>query len=298
MSVTTSIHDFLLGHAEKDAVSFHMPGHKGSRLYRRFGYQEFLNRIMDCDVTEIAGADNLFQTEGIIKKVQDRYAKLYDCKKSYILINGTSGGNIASILASVNKGKQLIMARNCHKSVFNALTLGGVRPVYAYPEMIEEYGISGAVSPVEIERLIRENPDAEAVIVTSPNYYGVCSDVKAIAEIAHRWGKVLIVDEAHGAHLHFSDALPPSAVQSGADIVVNSTHKTLASFTQSAALHFNTDLVDQYILEDKLQCIQSTSPSYILMASMDIAADILDKHRGELMEEWIGNLNSFYDRIS
>jgi len=298
MSVTTSIHDFLLDHAEKDAVSFHMPGHKGSRLYRRFGYQEFLSRIMDCDITEIAGADNLFQTEGIIKAVQDRYAKLYDCKKSYILINGTSGGNIAAVLASVNKGKQLIMARNCHKSVFNALTLGGVRPVYAYPEMIEEYGISGAVSPGEIERRIRENPDAEAVIITSPNYYGICSDIKAIADIAHRYGKVLIVDEAHGAHLHFSDALPPSAIQSDADIVINSTHKTLASFTQSAALHYNTELVDQYILEDKLQCIQSTSPSYILMASMDIAADILEKHRRELMEEWIGNLNSFYDRIA
>ncbi len=189
------------------------------------------------------------------------------------------------------------MARNCHKSVFNALTLGGIRPVYAYPEMIGEFGISGVVSPAEIEHLIRENPDAEAVMITSPNYYGVCSDIKSIADIAHRYGKVLIVDEAHGAHLHFSDALPPSAIQSGADLVINSTHKTLASFTQSAALHYNTDLVDQYILEDKLQCIQSTSPSYLLMTSMDISADILEKHRHVLMEEWTRNLTEFYDRI-
>lgn len=297
MSVTTSIHDFIADYLKKDTVSFHMPGHKGSHIYRRFGYQKFLDRMMDFDITEIAGADNLFQTEGIIKSVQDRYAKLYDCKKSYLLINGSSGGNIAAILASVSKGKQLIMARNCHKSVFNALTLGAIRPVYAYPEMIEEFGISGAVSPEEIERLIRENPDAEAVMITSPNYYGVCSDIKSIAEIAHRYGKVLIVDEAHGAHLHFSDALPMSSIRSGADLVINSTHKTLASFTQSAALHYNTDLVDQYILEDKLQCIQSTSPSYILMASMDISADMLEKHRHELMEEWIRNLTEFYDRI-
>ncbi len=298
MSVTTSIHAFIADHLEKDAVSFHMPGHKGSHLYRRFGYHDFLDRIMDYDITEIAGADNLFQTEGIIKGVQDHYARLYHCKKSYLLINGSSGGNIAAILASVSKGKQLIMARNCHKSVFNALTLGGIRPVYAYPEMIEEFGISGAVSPVEIEHLIKENPDADAVMITSPNYYGVCSDIKSIAEIAHQHGKVLIVDEAHGAHLHFSDALPPSAIQSGADLVINSTHKTLASFTQSAALHYNTDLVDQYLLEDKLQCIQSTSPSYILMTSMDISADILEKHRHELMEEWVQNLNAFYDRIA
>lgn len=298
MSVTTSIHAFIADHLEKDAVSFHMPGHKGSHLYRRFGYHDFLDRIMDYDITEIAGADNLFQTEGIIKGVQNHYARLYNCKKSYLLINGSSGGNIAAILASVSKGKQLIMARNCHKSVFNALTLGGICPVYAYPEMIEEFGISGAVSPVEIEHLIKENPDADAVMITSPNYYGVCSDIKAIAEIAHQHGKVLIVDEAHGAHLHFSDALPLSAIQSGADLVINSTHKTLASFTQSAALHYNTDLVDQYLLEDKLQCIQSTSPSYILMTSMDISADILEKHRQELMEEWVQNLNAFYDRIS
>lgn len=297
MSVTTSIHDFITDYLEKDTVSFHMPGHKGSHLYRRFGYHDFLERMMDYDITEIAGADNLFQAEGIIKSVQDRYAELYDCKKSYILVNGSSGGNIAAILASVNKGRQLIMARNCHKSVFNALTLGGIRPVYAYPDMIEEFGISGAVSSAEIERLIRENPDADAVMITSPNYYGVCSDIASIAEISHRYGKVLIVDEAHGAHLHFSDALPPSAIQAGADLVINSTHKTLASFTQSAALLYNTDLVDQYILEDKLQCIQSTSPSYLLMTSMDISAKLLEHHGKELMEEWVQNLISFYDRI-
>jgi len=298
MSVATPIYEFITNHRKKDPVSFHMPGHKGSRIYRRFGYHEFLDHVMDYDITEIAGADNLFQTEGIIKSVQDHYARLYGCKKSYILINGSSGGNIAAILASVRKGKKLIMARNCHKSVFNALTLGGIRPVYAYPETIEEFGISGAVSPDEIERLIRENPDADAVLITSPNYYGVCSDVRAIAETAHRYGKVLIVDEAHGAHLHFSDELPLSAIQSGADLVINSTHKTLASFTQSAVLHYNTELVDQYLLEDKLQCIQSTSPSYILMTSMDINADILEKHGGVLMKAWTENLTAFYERIA
>ena len=298
MSIATSIYEFITDHLERDTVSFHMPGHKGSHLYRRFGYHEFLERMMDYDITEIAGADNLFQTEGIIKGVQDHYAKLYDCKKSYLLINGSSGGNIAAILASVNKGKQLIMARNCHKSVFNALTLGGIRPVYAYPEMIEEYGISGAISPSEIEHLILENPAAEAVMITSPNYYGVCSDIKTIAGISHKYGKVLIVDEAHGAHLHFSDMLPPSAIQSGADLVINSTHKTLASFTQSAALLYNTHLVDQYLLEDKLQCIQSTSPSYVLMTSMDISADLMENHGHLLMNEWTQNLTDFYERIS
>ena len=298
MSVSTSIHDFLIQHRKKGEVSFHMPGHKGSDLYRRFGFEDFLQDIMDYDITEIAGADNLFQTEGVLKSVQDRYAQLYGCKKSYLLINGSSGGNIAAILSSVSKGKQLIMARNCHKSVFNALILGEIRPVYVYPETIEEYGISGAVPPEEVKALIEENPEAEAVFITSPNYYGICSDIKSIADIAHRYGKILIVDEAHGAHLQFSEKLPSSALQAGADLVINSTHKTLASLTQSALLHCNSDLVDPYLLEDKLQCIQSTSPSYILMASLDINAKILESHGTELMEEWVSNLENFYDRIA
>lgn len=297
MPISTSIYDFITNYLEKDTVSFHMPGHKGSKFYQRFGYHDFIDRIMEFDITEIPGADNLFQAESIIRGVQENYAKLYGCKRSYILVNGTSGGNISAILASVNKGKQLLMARNSHKSVFNALSLGGIQPVYVHPEMIEEYGLSGAISPVEIERLIIENPDVQAIMLTSPNYYGFCSDIETIADIAHKYKKVLIVDEAHGAHLHFSEFLPPSAIRSGADIVINSTHKTLGSFTQSAALHYNTELVDPNVLEDKLQCIQSTSPSYVLMTSMEITAKILEQHSQLLMKEWLDNLNSFYDRI-
>lgn len=297
MAISTSLYDFITDYLKKDTVSFHMPGHKGSKFYKRFGYHNFLERIMEFDISEIPGADNLFQAESIIRGVQEQYAMLYGCKRSYILINGSSAGNIAAVLASVNRGKQLLMARNSHKSVFNALTLGGIRPVYVHPEIVEEYGLSGAIPPSEIERLIIENPDVQAIMLTSPNYYGFCSDIKTIADIAHKYKKVLIVDEAHGAHLHFSNFLPPSAISSGADIVINSTHKTLGSFTQSAALHFNSELVDPYVLEDKLQCIQSTSPSYILMTSMEITAKILEQHGEILMKEWYDNLNMFYDRI-
>jgi len=296
----TSIQDFLLKHAAKNAISYHMPGHKGSAIYKRFGYTEFLERFMDCDVTEIPDADNLFQAEGIIKEAQDRYAKLYGAKNSYLLINGTSGGIIAAILATVPKGKKLIMARNCHKSVFNALTLADIQPVYAYPEMIEEYGISGAVSPAQIDKLLMANPDAEAVILPSPNYYGICSDTEKIADIVHKYGKVLIIDEAHGAHLAFFNKygikdMPKSAGGSGADIVIKSIHKTLASFTQSAVLSLYSDRVDHYLLEDKLQCIESTSPSYILMSSLDINSSIIEEHGKQIFEEWAENLNCFYE---
>jgi arginine/lysine/ornithine decarboxylase len=298
------IHQFLMEHAKKNTVSFHMPGHKGAGIYSRYHYDEFLKRMMDCDITEIPGADNLFQTEGIIRDTQQKYAALYDVAYSYLLINGTSGGLIAAILASVAPEKKLIMARNCHKAVFNALTLGNIQPVYAYPEQVPGQEIAGPISVGEIRRLLSENPEAEAVILPSPNYYGICSDIKAIADVVHEADKVLIVDQAHGAHLHFfhkygaGEGMPLSAESCGADIVVNSTHKTLASFTQSAILNLNSNRVDRYHLEDKLQAIQSTSPSYLLMASLDISAELLENHGKALMEEWKTNLDDFYRRAT
>ena len=290
---------FLTDHADKHTVSFHMPGHKGSAIYKKFGYTEFLEKMMDCDITEIIGADNLFQTEGILKAAQEEYAKLYNVKRAYMLVNGTSGGVIAAIMASVPKGGKLVMARNSHKAIYNALLLADIQPVYAYPEMIEEYGISGEITAEEITRCLDENPDASAVILPSPNYYGICSDIRKIAEIVHSRGKILIVDQAHGAHLKFfSDCgfsdMPQSAEEQGADIAVNSIHKTLASFTQSAALTFNSDLLDHYTLEDKLQMIQSTSPSYILMGSLDINADIIKNHKEEVFTAWHDALAYFY----
>lgn len=305
---------FLIDHAGKDPVSFHMPGHKGARLYRRFGFDAFLENMVDCDITEIVGADNLFQTEGIIASTMAKYRALYDAKASYLLINGSSGGIIASIMACVPRGGKLIMARNCHKSVFSGLALGGIRPVYAYPSMVEEYGITGPVEPAEIARLLSENPDASAVILPSPNYYGICSDIRAIADIVHAAGKFLIVDQAHGAHLKFFEkwgaglagrasgafAVPESAETQGADLVINSTHKTLCSFTQSAVLNVpaGSRFSDLYHLEDKLQQMESTSPSYLLMASLDINAEILAGHGGELFAAWRENLNYFYQKAA
>ena len=309
------ITQFLINHAGKDPVSFHMPGHKGDRLLRKYGYEDFLDNIVDCDITEIVGADNLFQTEGIIADTMAKYRNLYDTKASYLLINGSSAGLIASILTCVPAGGKLIMARNCHKAIFNALTLGGIKPVYAYPSMVEEYGITGPVAPEEIARLLEENPDASAVILPSPNYYGICSDIHTIAGIVHDAGKYLIVDQAHGAHLKFFEnadgadgetiatgafGVPESAETQGADFVINSTHKTLCSFTQSAVLNIpaRSTFNDMYTLEDKLQQIESTSPSYLLMASLDINADILTGHATELFDEWRSNLNYFYEEAA
>lgn len=293
-----SIYKFLLDHSKKKSVSFHMPGHKGGAFYKRFGYDDFFESFLNMDVTEIPGADNLFQREGIIRQCGEHYASLYDAKKSYLLINGTSGGIIASILATVPKGGSLIMARNSHKSVFNALTLGDISPIYAYPLLDQSYGISGPISAEEIDVLLKENPQALCVILPSPNYYGICSDIKGISEVVHSHGKILIVDEAHGAHLHFMNK-ELAAIDNGADLVINSTHKTLASMTQSAVLNVShNSTVDLDILEDKLQAIQSTSPSYVLMASLDISASILQDHGDALFSNWKDNLESLYHNIS
>ena len=286
------IADFLVKHQKENPVWFHMPGHKGEDIYRENGYGEFLDHFMNCDITEIAGADNLFVAEGIIRETMNRYKAMYGAEETYLLVNGSSSGLIAAIMTAVSKGGKLLMARNCHKSVFNGLYLAGGNPVYVYPETIDEYGISGEVTPEEVERVYKENPDAEALLITSPNYYGICSDIEEIAEIVHSYGGVLIVDQAHGAHLKFTDP-DLEAENLGADIVINSTHKTLASFTQSAIVNICSKRIDKYVFEDKLQLMESTSPSYLLMASLDINSELLEKKGETLIAEWKENLAYF-----
>lgn len=300
--------DFLNVHSKGNTVSFHMPGHKGAGIYRRFGYDDFLNGFMDWDITEIEGADNLFQAEGIIKNVQERYAELYGVKNSWLLINGTSGGLIASILSVTPRNGKIIMARNCHKAVFNGARLAGAKVAYVYPEIIEEntreksagYGLVGKITSEEIKRCIEKNPDAVAVVVTSPNYYGICSDIKELAKVVHGAGMILIVDQAHGAHLNFfSDMgfdMPKPAEMEGADLVVCSTHKTLASMTQTGILNLCSNRVNTMDIENSLQMIESSSPSYVLMSSLDINCDILEHHGKELIKEWKENLDMFYDK--
>lgn len=311
--MTKGVADFLREHADKAPVSFHMPGHKGMGLYEENGFGDTFKRLADWDITEISGADNLFQPESIIQKTMEKYERLYGVRRSYLLINGSSGGIIAAILAAVPKGGKLIAARNCHKSVFNALYLGGIEPVYAVPQEEEKYGISGEIRTEEIVRLMEENPDAGAVIIPSPNYYGICSNIESISREVHKRGKILIVDQAHGAHLKFFDGkgmakagtdnetafeFPAAAEDLGADIVINSTHKTLASFTQTAVMNVCSNKVNLSILEDKLQMIESSSPSYPLMATLDINADIIAAKGKELMEEWRKNLQWFYEKSS
>lgn len=306
-----TIIDFLYEYAKAPPVSFHMPGHKGrTELYAKAGYGDFLQNIVTCDITEIPGADALICPETTLRAVMDNYADLYGVIRTELLVNGSSAGVMAAITGCVPVGGKLILGRNSHHSAFSALRLGGINPVYVRPETDPHSGLVGEISPAALRKACEANPDAEAVLITSPNYYGMLSDVASLASIAHDHGMILIVDQAHGAHLKFFDndasamrdsgAYVPfphhSAEALGADIVINSTHKTLLSFTGSGILNICSERVDAGLVSDALRMFQTTSPSYILMASLDINERIMRRHGQALISRWRDDLARFYRR--
>ena len=270
---------------------FHMPGHKRnvSSVDGDFPF--------GTDITEIEGFDNLHHAEGIIKKAQKDMARLYGVKETFFSINGSTAALQAAISACVRRGGQILMARNCHKAVYNTLYLRDLQPTYIYPHREEKLGINGGISAARVERYLEEDPEIQAVLITSPTYDGIVSDVKRIAKAAHAHGIPLIVDEAHGAHFHFSDYFPASAADLGADLVIQSLHKTLPAMTQTAVLHRCTDRVDRNLISRFMGIYQTSSPSYVLMASMDACADKLARNGKEMFAQYTENLQNARERL-
>lgn len=308
-----TIADFLKENAGREQVSFHMPGHKGRRsLYEEAGFGGLLSDAAAYDITEVPGADSLYCPRSTIRAVMDNYAELYGARHTELLVNGSSAGVMAAIIASVPVGGKLILGRNSHHSAFSALRLGGINPVYVRPETDQQSGLTAEISPYELEAAVEANPDASAVLITSPNYCGMLSDISVLADIAHDNGMLLIVDQAHGAHLRFFDyyarqareggAFIPHARHAaeslGADIVINSTHKTLLSFTGSGIMNVCGDSVDIDRLSETLRMLQTTSPSYLLMASLDINEKIMRGRWRGLVEGWTDDLSRFYRQAS
>ena len=306
MKDRVSLTDFLMYHKETHPISFHMPGHKGrGTLYGIYGFGDFIKNVVGNDITEIPGADALQQPRERIKDIMEGYAGLYGAKHTELLVNGSSAGLMASILGSVPRGGKLLMGRNSHKSVYGALRLGGIDPVYIMPEIDSETGLQLGLDPYKIETALIEDPSIKAVLVTSPNYYGVLSDIERIASIVHLHGRILIVDQAHGAHLKFfdylrsEDGLPHRAAENcGADIVVDSTHKTLLSFTGSAILNICTERPDVSRISELLRMLQTTSPSYLLMGSLDINQQILRMDGYNLIKNWDADIKYFYEEAA
>lgn len=289
--------DQLLKMNRQQVVSFHMPGHKNGFLYDRIPYKNFKSLALNLDTTEIPGTDNLHHPQGIIKNAQSRARELFGSEETYFLVNGSTAGIYSMLMAVTNPGDKVLVNRNCHQSVIHGLLLGDCVPIYVYPHMNIEQGIALGLSPEEIERCILEHPEVKAVLITYPTYHGIASDLEKIAEIVHRYNKILLVDEAHGAHFFLSDKLPKTALECGADLVVQSTHKTLPALTQSAMLHVQGNRVDREKLRFMLRLHQSSSPSYILLASLDLAVMICQTQGRELMEALLDHIDWFKSQI-
>ena len=297
-----SLYSKLIEYSKNGRYPLHMPGHKRQRKLFDFnkafvGDEDFFNKPVDnsvnelnedkeisvyvnnqydpfdIDITEINGFDDLHHPEGIIKAAMENASDFFGTRATFFLVNGSSCGILSAITAVTNIGDTIILGRNCHKSAYNAVQLRDLNVEYVYPEIVEGFNISGGYKPEEIEQKFveaeKKNIKVKAVVITSPTYEGIVSDIKKIAEIVHGHNSILIVDEAHGAHMILSDEFPTSAYKLGADIVIESAHKTLPAMTQTAFLHVQGDKVSVKDVQRMLSVYQSSSPSYVLMSSLD-----------------------------
>lgn len=278
--------------AQSDTLPMHMPGHK-----RNTTLAPYLDTLgANLDITEISGFGNLHAPEGILAERMTAAAQLWGSKQAWWLIGGSTAGLLAAIDAAATAGDKVLIARNCHKSVYNACMLCRLETAYIHPDSFAGQTFADRITPEQVENALTAHPHTRLVVLTSPTYEGLCSDIAAIADIVHRHEAVLLVDEAHGAHLGLSPDFPPSAITQGADMVVQSLHKTLPSLTQTAMLHLCSDRVDPDELGFRLSVYQTSSPSYLLMASIDSCVQLLTEEKDLLLlHRWRRHIRSFYE---
>ena len=303
----------LIEYTESDAYPFHMPGHKRQEIPD--GMQRDFSDPYGIDITEIDGFDNLHHAEGILKDAMDEAAAVYGADRSWYLVNGSTCGILSAVFAVTENGGRILTARNCHKAVYHAICLNRLEAEYLYPEEITEFGINGGIRAEDVRKALEKDAmrcagnsgnvrgkitKIQAVLITSPTYEGVVSDIRAIADAAHEYGIPLIVDEAHGAHLEYADrchSFPKSALEYGADIVIQSLHKTLPCFTQTAILHVKGKLVDQDRISRYLSMFQTSSPSYLFMAGMERCIRYMDGDGRNEMVRYEKRLEHFMERM-
>ena len=303
----------LTEYAGSDAYPFHMPGHKRREITD--GIPGGFPDPYGIDITEIDGFDNLHHAEGILKDAMDEAAAIYGADRSWYLVNGSTCGILSAVFAATENGGKILTARNCHKAVYHAICLNRLETEYLYPEEITEFGINGGIRAEDVRKALEKDAmhcagnsgdvrgkitKIQAVLITSPTYEGVVSDIRAIADVAHEYGIPLIVDEAHGAHLEYADqchSFPKSALEYGADIVIQSLHKTLPCFTQTAILHVKGKLVDQDRISRYLSMFQTSSPSYLFMAGMERCIRYMDGDGRNGMIRYEKRLERFMERM-
>jgi arginine/lysine/ornithine decarboxylase len=285
----------VLKYIYENNVSFSMPGHKGGQGFLSTPDGERLYKdIIKADLTEFEQLDNLHNPKGIIKEALEKLSEFYKSKKSYFLVNGSTSGNLAMIFSSFNEGDKIIVERNCHRSIFNGIILRKLQPIYISNKINKKYNAPMSIDMEHFLCLINENRDAKGIIITYPNYYGICTDLDIIINEARKYNMKVLIDSAHGAHFGVCEGLPESALTLGADMVVMSAHKTLVSFTQTAYLHVaegsdvDIDKVDFYV-----SSFLSTSPSYMLMCSMDYGRYFLEEYGKEAYEDLLERANRY-----
>lgn len=278
------LYEKLKMYQQSDYYGFHMPGHKRNEGKFPIGLP------YGIDITEIEGFDDLHHADSILKEAQERAAHLYEAEESHFLVNGSTVGILSAILGVTEKGDKILVARNCHKSVYHAIFMNELEPIYIYPKYEKKLQINGEINCKEIEEILKKEKEIKAVVLVSPTYDGVISDVENIAKTVHKYHIPLIVDEAHGAHFGFHKAFPKNANEKGADIVIHSVHKTLPAMTQTALIHLNGKIVNREKVRSYLHMLQSSSPSYVLMASIDYCMEMLEKQRDILFEEYVEKL--------
>jgi len=278
---------------------FHMPGHK-----RMATDDELLSDIYGIDITEIKGFDDLHNAVGILREAEEKTADLFGSYETHFLVNGSTGGILAAVCAAVTEGDDIVIASNCHRSVYNAVMLCGASLHVITPGEEKNFNTYGGITAgsvcealdhvISMRSRTKEADHRIAVVITSPTYEGIVSDTAAIAKACHEKGAVLIVDAAHGAHLGFSDDFPDSPVASGADIVITSVHKTLPAMTQTALIHINAKCPSKDRVRKMLSVFATSSPSYVLMASIDQMTDTLSKHADQMFAVYSSRLDNLY----
>ncbi|MEH7452150.1 aminotransferase class I/II-fold pyridoxal phosphate-dependent enzyme [Gottfriedia acidiceleris] len=296
--IETPLFSSLLEHAKKNPIQFHIPGHKkGNGMDPTF--REFIgDNALSIDLINIAPLDDLHHPKGKIKQAQDLAAKAFGADHTFFSVQGTSGAIMTMVMSVCGPGDKIIVPRNVHKSVLSAIIFSGATPIFVHPEIDSELGISHGITTNAVKEAILNNPDAKAVLVINPTYFGFVADLKSIVELAHSHGLAVLVDEAHGVHIHFYNELPISAMQAGADMAATSVHKLGGSMTQSSILNVREGIVNVHRVQSVLSMLTTTSTSYLLLASLDVARKRLATVGEELLTNTIRLANNARNKIN
>ncbi|WP_188207386.1 aminotransferase class I/II-fold pyridoxal phosphate-dependent enzyme [Alkalibacillus aidingensis] len=295
----TPLFDRLESHVRKKPISFHVPGHKSGKVFPE-GYNEPFKELLAYDLTELPYLDDLHQPEDAIFKAEQLAAHYYGVDRTFFLVNGSTSGNLAMVLSVCKQGEKVLVQRNSHKSIMHALELSGAKPVFITPEYDSEVSRYSYLNVQTVKQAIKQHPDVQAVILTYPDYYGTTYDLMSVIEEVHTYDLPVLVDEAHGAHFALGSPFPQSAIDCGADIVVHSAHKTLPAMTMGSYLHVQSSRVSLTQIKYYLQMVQSSSPSYPIMASLDLArnyiATFTEEQKTRTLKQ-VEEVRSFFEQL-